>query len=184
MITAGSVIFMSRSASGENDETTTESSISCSLMSAATFCTTPCSTASGLISTLIRIRPLTVSRTSVRVGIFSPWILGCEPGTGVELSDLREGHVGGQAAPVGGAVEGLVMETDDVAVGGHGDIHLDHVGADLDGLLDGDQGVLRRLTGKSTVGDHSGWRVWFHEGLDGCGTIAAVGEERRWRARR
>ena len=66
-------------------------------------------------------------------------------GAGIGLADLVHGHGRDRAGAIGRAVERLVVDDRQLAVGGEVDVELDRVGPGLDAQAEGLHRVLRRL---------------------------------------
>src|SRR5579859_6420692 len=69
----------------------------------------------------------------------------------VELAELRRGVVADQACPVGRAVQRVVVDDHQAAVGRKVDVTFDQVAAGLDGRPEGTHRVLRMVRGVSAV---------------------------------
>ena len=78
---------------------------------------------------------------------------------GVEALQLGEAERGDRAGAVGGAVHCRVVHHHDGAVGGHAQVHLEHVGAELRRMLERGERVLRAQRRAAAVRDH------LHAGL-------------------
>src|SRR5262249_44136031 len=74
---------------------------------------------------------------------------------GVEALELGERHFFNRAGAVGRAVDGVVVDDDDLAVARRGRVELDDVGAVGDGPLEGSHGVFRRGAGGAPVADNA-----------------------------
>ena len=80
-------------------------------------------------------------------------LLAVLPGAEVECGEIGEFQGGDGAAAVGRTVHPAVVHADQMAVGGQPYIALQGVGAVLDGLPVGGEGVFRGVLGGSPVGD-------------------------------
>jgi hypothetical protein len=77
-------------------------------------------------------------------------------GAGVEGLEFGQGHVGHGAGAVGGAVNGGVVNDDQLAVGREMDIELDDGQAEVDGVLEAGEGVLRGFGTSATMANDLG----------------------------
>ena len=89
------------------------------------------------------------ARAVVAVGVAAAG----EPVGGVELAQLRQRERRDGAVAVGRAVDRRVVHDDDLAVLGHPDVELEHVGADLQRALERVHRVGRELVLAALVGD-------------------------------
>ena len=89
------------------------------------------------------------ARAVVAVGV----VAAREPVRGVELAQLLERERRDRAVAVGRAVDRRVVHDHDLAVLGHADVELEHVGADLQRALERVHRVGRELVLAALVGD-------------------------------
>jgi hypothetical protein len=87
----------------------------------------------------------------VRRGGLPLQLLPGPPVQPLELGQLQGRH---EAAAVGGPVDAPVVHAHQVTVGGEPDVALERVGADLDGLEVGGEGVLRLVGAGTPVRHH------------------------------
>src|SRR6266511_5788977 len=85
---------------------------------------------------------------------------GAEPGAGIQARELRVGRGGHGAAPVGGALERLVVDQQRDIVGRKHHVELDAAETHRGGLANARQGVLRRERAAAAVSHHS----WIRPG--------------------
>jgi len=79
--------------------------------------------------------------------------LASEPRAGIEAADFGEGHGLDGALTGGGAVNGFVVEGDEVRVASEVKIGLYKSDAQRGGTAEGSQGILRGIAGSSTMSD-------------------------------
>ena len=76
-----------------------------------------------------------------------------EPRSGVELPDLRHGHIVDGSVTVGGSVDGFVMDSHKVGVSGQLQISLDKSHALCNGTAKSGESVFRGVTGSAPMGN-------------------------------
>ncbi len=72
---------------------------------------------------------------------------------GVQALDLGDQHLADKAGAVGGAVNSLIMHYNQYPVSGAVNIHFQHIGAQLRGVLEGHHGVVRPQLLPSLMGN-------------------------------
>ena len=132
------------------------------------------------------------SSTSASVGTVTPWPRnGCAPVASSNRypasssADLGEGELGHRAGPVGGAVDGRVVEDHHLAVGGQLQVHLEHVGALLERQVERRDRVGRCVRLRAGVGDDVHPRgVQRRRPVPGCGLEPRRGDDRQQQRQR
>jgi hypothetical protein len=85
-----------------------------------------------------------------------------KPGTGIEAANFGKRHGLDGALTGGGAIDGLVVEGDKVRVASEVKIGLNKSDAQRGGAAEGSQGVLRGITGSSTMSNSKHGRENLH----------------------
>ena len=94
---------------------------------------------------LLALRPF--ERLRAAMGTLVPAKRGSKRATRIERADLLEGEIGGEAVPIGGAVDGQIVQDDRLSVLGQHDVDLHGRGAGRLGGLERRQRVLRDSEG-------------------------------------